>query len=272
MGFVNFSSFFEVLTISSFAYAGAPKVTAFFDNNFYKLSTPPLYKRLHDHLQNSWDLIRSELFILSQSQVEDDDIQNQTNYAQRVFETHQETLNRNFEIIHRQERVCNLFRRTLKPIYLMSAFFGLFMLIILGAESHLKNETGSAFEASMFVIECLVMGFILYSIFTFRPNRILLISSNLTLYFFVLFVASFIILYHYLPVDFSAKYSPRMHIIGILSLFLVAFPFIFHFLRQMQIKYLYSVKLLVAYWKVRIALNKDRRVIIRYARLLRNND
>lgn len=250
MNFSNFASLFEILTVGSFAYASVSNVRTFLGKNFQSLSTPIVYYKKLNIIKDERDLYQDEKFVYTESSRPLEELVSNTNIGkkQAIINLFKEDVENLYHDVNKKERACYLFERSIPTMYFMSALFGVFILILMGAKDKL-HTTDFVFRFSLFLFELMILAFYIIVIVRFALKETKPIKSSATFFTFLVMLCVFIALVQSLTSIPLRLCIPTFHQLGILSIILAAFSFIFHFGRTLQIKYWYHISFIRQYIK-----------------------
>lgn len=258
MDFLSLSPYVQVLTVANFSYSGFKQIRNPLNDNFKKIPGILLY--LDNTLNKIFkkQLVKSNAVstILNLERIE----------SESPVREHQQSMQANieneklFKIDARinkfgkqsnkaqaKEDKCYLFIKNLPSLYLMSGFYGVYLLIFSAVQNFYldaNKELPEYLSNSFFLFNLLISLFFLYIIISsFNVKKLKSPSPNFTLFFFSIFLFSFF--YTTSHSEFLLPFSKLNDFnCVIISLILVSFPFAFHFLRQFQIKSYYQICIL----------------------------
>lgn len=240
MVLADFASYFEILTVSSFAYATLRFFKNILNINFKNLGKSYSFsknlQKFDDEYENNVGKLKPILEKPTITKLAQNYLSNVW-YEKYYYDNRVDDC---YDTIYRKVKIHSLFIKTLPHIYLTSAFFGLLILLIVGAEDYFL-QNGNNYCLSLFIFEIEMFILYIYGITKFCINKIpkLKLKPVNILIINILFVFVFYITYSKIP-DLELKYVPTYEVLIIIALILSSFAFIFHFLRIIQIKLYYQ--------------------------------
>ncbi|MEZ5196395.1 MAG: hypothetical protein R2764_08345 [Bacteroidales bacterium] len=256
MDFSSFSSIVEVLTVANFSYSGFKQVRNPLDETFESLpgALAGLDKYLDKKATKQHEIV-DRLTLVNEEISESENVKTLAAFklAQNLSKEKEklrkldDSINKYREKSNRvtaTERRCHFFKKNLPPLYLMSALFGIYVLIFSAFQNFVydpKSELPEGLSSSIFFFMIMISIFYFYIVIsTFNVKRFKTPSSVTTLIIYLVLLGLF----------FASRINPWIikSIINIgdfnISLFIIiltSFSFIFHFVRQIQIKTTYQV-------------------------------
>ncbi len=286
INFQDFTSLVEVLTIANFSYSSFQSIQNPLNETFKKIppgvewlraSLRPIASKSLKNFQRDVSVSVNEVTVVNKSN------ENGKSFLliNRLYK-HERTnslkivrcfnkFNRISNKIEDKEKERHLFTKNLPPLYLMAAFFGVFILILATLQSHYisiingKQVIPQPIIDSVFLLMELIAFFYVYiMISTFAINKIKAPRSIYTLSTFILFTFIIILTYHNSLV-FRFVFELNDFAISVLIIVFCGFSFIFHLLRQLQVKLTYLLILIgiFSFAFIRISLFRVSNFLIR---------